>query len=50
MTTLSQRLPAAGKRATRAQIADQDVAVAHAELDRVRLAIIADTRRAWWSL
>jgi len=50
MTSLSQRLPYPGKLAVRGRIAQQEVAIAEQELDRVRLGVIADTRRAYWNL
>lgn len=50
MTSLSQRLPYPGKLDARGRIAEQDVAIAESELERVRLSVIADTRRSYWSL
>lgn len=49
MTRLSQRLPFPGKLRTRGKVAAQDVAVAVQELESVRLAVAADTRRAFWT-
>ena len=50
MTSLSQKLPFPGKLAARERIAVRNVAVAARECDAVRLGVIADTRRAFWSL
>lgn len=50
MTSLSQRLPYPGKLDVRGRIVAQDVAIAEQELERVRLGVIADTRRAYWNL
>ena len=49
MTGVSQKLPFSGKLETRGRIASQQVAVAVQDLQRVRLNVIADTRRAYWS-
>ncbi len=49
MSGVSQKLPFPGKLDTRGKIAEQDVAVAMAELQQTRLRVIADTRRAYWS-
>jgi len=49
MTGISQRFPAAGKLDTAGRIAAQEVAVAATEYRRARLAVEADTRRAFWS-
>lgn len=50
MTSVSQKLPFPGKLDTRGRIAQQDVAMAGATLERVRLEVEARTRRAYWSL
>jgi outer membrane protein TolC len=50
MTSISQKLPLPGKLETRGRIAAADVAEAVQHLQRVRLDVAADTRRAWWSL
>ncbi|MCB9848814.1 MAG: TolC family protein [Phycisphaeraceae bacterium] len=50
MTSLSQRLPFPGKLDARGRVAEQDVAIAEQDLERVRLSVIADTRRSYWSL
>ena len=50
MTGLSQRLPFPGKLDARGRVAEQDVAIAEQDLERVRLSVIADTRRSYWSL
>lgn len=50
MTTLSQRLPYPGKLEVRGRIVAQDVAMAKQEVERVRLEVVGDTRRAYWSL
>ena len=49
MTGLSQKLPFPGKLDTRGRIAEQDVAMALADLRQTRLRVVADTRRAYWS-
>lgn len=49
MSSLSQKFPYPGKLDTRGKIAEQDVAVAVAELQQARLRIAAETRRAYWS-
>lgn len=49
MTGVSQKLPFPGKLDTRGKIAEQDVAMALAELRQTRLRVVADTRRAYWS-
>lgn len=49
MSGVSQRLPFPGKLETRGRIAAQAVGEAVQELQRVRLEVAADTRRAWWS-
>lgn len=49
MTSLSQKLPFPGKLSTRGDIAQQDVAMALADLQQTRLEVVADTRRAFWS-
>lgn len=50
MTGISQRLPTPGKLDARGRIAGQQVAVAVAELNERALAVVADVRRAYWSL
>ncbi len=50
MTSLSQRLPYPGKLDVRGRIVEQDVAIAEQDLERIRLGVIADTRRAYWNL
>jgi outer membrane protein TolC len=50
MTSVSQKLPLPDKLETRGRIAAADVAEAVQQLQRVRLDVAADTRRAWWSL
>ena len=50
MTSLSQRLPYPGKLDTQGRIAEQDAVIAEQDLERIRLSVIADTRRAYWSL
>jgi outer membrane protein TolC len=49
MSGISQKLPYPGKLDTRGRIAEQDVAMAMAELQQTRLRIAAETRRAYWS-
>ncbi|NOG53142.1 MAG: TolC family protein [Planctomycetes bacterium] len=49
MTGVSQRLPYPGKLATRGRIAEQDVAMALADLRQTELQVAADTRQAYWS-
>ncbi len=49
MTSISQKFPLPGKLEARGRIAGQDAAEAVQELERVRLEVTADTRRAWWS-
>ena len=49
LTSVSQKLPFPGKLETRGRIAAQDVAMAVQELENVRLTVVADTRRAFWS-
>ena len=49
MSGISQKFPYPGKLDTRGEIAEQDVAMAVADLQQVRLRIAADTRRAYWS-
>ncbi len=49
MTGLSQKLPFPGKLDTRGRIAEQDVAMALADLRQTRLQVVADTRQAFWS-
>ncbi len=49
MTGVSQRLPFPGKLEARGRIAAQDVAEAVQELERTRVAVVADTRLAYWS-
>jgi len=50
MTSVSQKLPLPGKLDARGRIAAADVGESFQELQRVRLDVAADTRRAWWSL
>jgi outer membrane protein TolC len=50
MTSVSQKLPLPGKLDARGRIVAADVGEAFQELQRVRLDVTADTRRAWWSL
>jgi len=50
MTSLSQKLPYPGKLETRGKIAEQDAAIARQDFERVRLSVIGDTRRSYWSL
>jgi outer membrane protein TolC len=49
MTSVSQRVPYPGKLAARGRVAAQDVAVAAAQLEQVKLDIAAQTRQAYWS-
>lgn len=49
MTGISQKLPSPGKLDTRGKIAEQDVAMALADLQQTRLQVVAETRRAYWS-
>jgi cobalt-zinc-cadmium efflux system outer membrane protein len=49
MTSLAQRLPFPGKLATRGAIAEQDRAMALADLAQTQLQVIAETRRTFWS-
>jgi outer membrane protein TolC len=49
MTGVSQKLPFPGKLDTRGRIAEQDVAMALADLQQTRLRVVAETRRAFWS-
>ena len=49
MAGLSQKLPFPGKLEQRGRIAEQTVAAAAQDLEAVRLAVAADTRRAFWS-
>ncbi|MBI1337747.1 MAG: TolC family protein [Phycisphaera sp.] len=48
MTGVSQKIPFPGKLDTRGRIAQQDVAMATAELAQTRLRVAADTRKAYW--
>jgi len=50
MATVSQRLPFPGRLDARGRIAQQDVAIAEQELERTRLTVAANTRRAYWAL
>ena len=50
MTSISQKFPTPGKLKTRGQIAERAVAQQEQELERVKLAVIADTRRSYWNL
>lgn len=50
MTSLSQRLPFPGKLEARGRVAEQEVAIAEQDLERVRLSVVADTRRSYWGL
>ncbi len=50
MSSVSQKLPFPGKLQTRGRIAAQAVAEAIQDLERVKLQVAAETRRAWWSL
>ncbi|MHC4107840.1 MAG: TolC family protein, partial [Planctomycetota bacterium] len=49
MTSISQKLPLPAKLDRRGRIAAQDAAEAAQELQRVRIEVVADTQRAWWS-
>lgn len=49
MTSVSQTLPFPGKLEARGRIAAQEVAGAAQELQRIRLAVVSDTRLAFWS-
>lgn len=49
MTGVSQKLPFPGKLNARGRVATQEAAMAAAELDQVRLQVVSDTRRAYWS-
>jgi outer membrane protein TolC len=49
MTSLSQRFPFPGKLDSRGRIAQQDVAIALADLHQRRLEVINDTRRTYWN-
>ncbi|MFW6066549.1 MAG: TolC family protein [Planctomycetota bacterium] len=49
MLGVSQKFPTPGKLRTRGQIAEQEVAVARATEQRVRLRVAAEVRRAYWS-
>ncbi len=48
MTGVSQQVPYPGKLAARGRVAAQDVAVAAAQLEQVKLDVIAQTRQAYW--
>ncbi len=48
MTGISQKLPFPGKLDARGGIAAADVEMAKSDLERIRLAVIADTRQAYW--
>ncbi|MDX1564297.1 MAG: TolC family protein, partial [Phycisphaeraceae bacterium] len=50
MSSISQRLPHPDKLRGRSRVAAQKMAVAVAEWHRQRLSVIAETRRAYWSL
>ncbi len=50
MTGVSQKFPFPGKLDTRGRVAAQDVEIARQDYERVRLGVIADTRRSYWSL
>ena len=50
MSSISQRLPHPDKLRGRSRVAAQEMAVATAEWQRQRLSVIAETRRAYWSL
>ena len=49
MTSVSQKLPFPGKLEARGRIAAQEVAEAVQELQRIRLAVVSDTRLVFWS-
>lgn len=49
MTSLSQRLPLPSKLDARGRIAALEAAQARAELEQVKLQVVADTRRAYWT-
>jgi len=49
MAGVSQKLPFPGKLDARGRIAEQDVAMALAQLHQVRLRVAGQTRRAYWS-
>ena len=49
MTGVSQKLPFPGKLQARGDIAGLDTSMAVHDLENTRLAVIADTRRAYWS-
>jgi outer membrane protein TolC len=49
MTGVSQKIPFPGKLSTRARIAEQDMAIARQDLESMRLAVVRDTRNAYWS-
>ena len=49
MTSLSQKLPLPAKLDARGRIAEQRAAQARAELERARVQLAADVRRAYWS-
>ncbi len=50
MTGISQKLPYPGKLDVAGRMAAQEVAVATAEYEKVRLGVVADTRRSYWGL
>lgn len=49
MAGASQRFPYPGKLDTMGRIAQQEVAMAQADLEQTRLQVAADTRQAYWS-
>ena len=50
MTRISQKFPYPGKLATRGEVAAHEAAAAGREVEVTRLRIVADTRRAFWTL
>lgn len=50
MTRISQKFPYPGKLATRGEVAAHEAAAAGREVEATRISIIADTRRAFWTL
>jgi len=50
LTSISQKFPFPGKLDTLGRIAEQEAVIAEQDLETVRLSVIADTRRSYWSL
>ncbi len=49
MTGASQKLPFPGKLRTKGKIVQRQIAMAQADVQTIRLRVVADTRRAYWN-